>query len=438
MQLWRLVIKELWHRKLNFASGLLSVAIAVGCVAGALALLAAHDERTEAVIMQKEIETREAMRRMEDDYRRIMRDMGYNVLIVHEDQDVTAMQREGVPNTFLPDDYAERLAQGGIKTLNHLLPVLQLQTLWEEKEMEIIVAGVRGQVPIEHRRRARAEAGGGVGPDGTPIMEPVPRGTVNVGHALAERFDIAEGDELPINGATLTVNEVAPRRGAQEDITLWTHLDHVQEWFEREGQINGIFALECVCEADSLGQVIADVHRILPDTQVFEFSTIVRGRALARARAAEAHREAIEAERENRAALRQEREQTAMVLVPLAVVGAAVWVFLLTVANVRERRYEIGILRAVGFSAPRIIGLFQLRVIIMAVLGALAGYIAGVLVGASLGGAALSGAVISTTLSPLMLAMAVVGATVLACVAAWMPALQAAGQDPAEILKEMT
>ncbi len=436
MQLWQMVLKELFHRKLNFASGLISVAIAVGCVAGALALLAAHDERTEAVITQKEAETRAAMRQMEDDYRRIMRDMGYNVLILHEDQDFAALQRAGVPDTFLPDDYAERLAAGGISTLNHLLPVLQLKTHWDERDMEIIVAGVRGQVPIEHRRRARPE--GGIGPDGTPIMTPVPQGTVDVGHAIAERFRFSEGDELLLNGAALTVNKVLPRRGANEDITLWVHLDQAQEWFEQEGKINGIFALECVCHADSLGQIVEEVTRILPDTQVFEFSTLVQGRALARARAAEAHREAIEAERQNRAALRREREQTTLVLVPLAVLGAAVWVFLLTVANVRERRYEIGILRALGFSAIKIIGLFQLRVILMAVIGAPAGYVLGAVVGASLGGAALSGSVLGAALHPLLIVAAILAATALVCVAAWMPALRAAGQDPAEILKEMT
>lgn len=435
MQLWRLTLKELLHRKVSFVSGLISVAIAVACVSSALTLLAAHDLRTEAVITQKEADTRESMRQMEDDYRRIMRDMGYNVLILHQDQDFAKLQREGVPDTFMPDDYAQRLAQGGITTLNHLLPVLQQRTRWEERDMEVVIAGVLGQPPIQGRRSVE---GVGVGPDGTPIMTPVPRDGVDVGHALAERFGLSPGDALSLNGNTLTVNKCLPRRGAQEDITLWVHLDQAQEWFGMPGKINGIFALECVCHAESLGKIIEEVHGILPETQVFEFSSLVQSRALARARAAETHRDAIEAERRNRAALRHEREQMALVLTPMAAVGAAVWIFLLTMTNVRERRYEIGILRALGFSALKIIGLFQLRVLAMSLIGALFGYLAGVLAGILLGGAPVSSPLFAAALHPLYFLAAMIAAAMLAGVAAWIPALRAAAQDPAEILKEMT
>ena len=435
MQLWRLTLKELLHRKVSFMSGLISVAIAVGCVSGALTLLAAHDVRTEAVITQKEAETREAMRIMEDDYRRIMRDMGYNVLILHQDQDFAKLQQEGVPDTFMPDDYAQRLAQGGITTLNHLLPVLQRKARWEERDMEVVIAGVLGQPPIQGRRSVD---GVGVGPDGIPIMTPVPRGGVDVGYALAAQFNFSPGDKLLLNGKTLTVNKCLSRRGAQEDITLWVHLEQAQEWFGMPGKINGIFALECVCHAESLGKIIEEVHAILPETQIFEFSSLVQSRALARARAAETHRDAIEAERRNRAALRHEREQMALVLTPLAAAGATVWIFLLTAANVRERRYEIGILRALGFSAMKIIGLFQLRVLIMGILGGFCGYFAGVLAGTLLGGAPVSSQVFGAALHPLYFLAAMLAAAALAGVAAWIPALRAAAQDPAEILKEMT
>jgi len=129
---------------MNFSTGLLSVAIAVGCVVGALALLQAHDARTETLIVEKEAETRAAMLRLEDDYRRIMRDMGYNVLILHEDQDLGMLHDDGTPNVFMPDNYAEKLAEGGIKTLNHLLPILQQKAYWEERQVEVLVAGIRG------------------------------------------------------------------------------------------------------------------------------------------------------------------------------------------------------------------------------------------------------------------------------------------------------
>ncbi|MCK5862402.1 MAG: ABC transporter permease, partial [Candidatus Hydrogenedentes bacterium] len=385
------------------------------------------------VITQKEEETTKTMGQMEDDYRRIMRDMGYNVLIVHEDQDIALMQRDGIPNTFMPDNYAQRLVEGGISTLNHLLPVLQLKAQWKERDTEVMIAGVCGQASGMQRKQDTA----GVGPDGIPIMEPVPLGAVDVGYSLVERYDLIADDELMINGASLRINKCLERRGNKEDITLWVHLKQAQEWFEKPGKINGIFALECVCQADSLGKVSKEVRHILSDTQVFEFTALVESRSRARARAAEAHLEAVEAERQNRAVLRKEQERTAWALIPMAVAGAALWIFLLTMANVRERRYEIGILRALGFSALKIIGLFQLRIGIMAVIGAIIGYVVGALVGTVLGGIILL-SVVTAVLQPLPLFVAVLSAAILACAAAWLPALYAASQDPAEILKEMT
>lgn len=435
MHLWQLALKEALHSKLGFLSGLVSVAIAVGCVAGAFTLLQAHDARTEAVITQKEAETREAMRRLEDDYRMIMRDMGYNVLVLHEDQDITALHAEGVPDTVMPDNYADKLASGGITTLNHLLPVLQQRAFWEEQEIDVLVSGIKGQVPIKHRLQRARE--GGVGPDGTPIMTPVPPGHVDVGHAIVQRLDLKPGDTLTFNGADLAVNRCMPARGAQDDMTLWVHLDQAQQWFEKEGLINGILALECICEADALGKIVADVQRILPDTQVFEFSSMIRTRALARGRAAEAHREAIEAERLNRAAMRREREQMASVLAPLAVLGAAIWIFLITLANVRERRTEIGILRALGYGTGKIIGLFQLRTLLMGIVGAATGYVGGVIVGAVLGDAPSWRLVVGEIASPARFALALGAAVALACCAAWLPAMKAAAQDPADILREI-
>ena len=432
MQLWQLTLKEALHRKINFISGLLSVSVAVGCVAGALALLHAHDARTEAVILSKEKETREAMLRLENDYRRIMRDMGYNVLVLHEEQDVAALHAAGVPDRYMPESYGEKLAEGGISTLNHLLPVLQQKTWWEGQGIEVLVSGIKGQIPIAHRQRS-----GPVGPDGSPIMEPVPQGQVDVGYAVASRFGLDKGDAILFNGAELLVNRCFPRRGTQEDMTIWVHLAQAQEWFDKPGLINGILALECICEVDALGRIVAEVRGILPDVQVFEFGTLVRTRALARERAAEAHREAVDSERRNRMVMRQEREKLAALLAPVTVLGAAIWIMLLTYANVRERRTEIGILRALGYDGRRIIDLFQLRTLMMSSMGACLGYVVGVCVGAMLGGAPEWGPVMGQSFSLWRVVTALAGAILLSAVAAWVPARKAAEEDPAEILREV-
>jgi len=82
MKISSLVIKEIKRRKLNFALGLISVVFAVAAVIGALTMLQVHDIKTLEIISQKENETKERMALLRDDYRKITKKLGFNLLII--------------------------------------------------------------------------------------------------------------------------------------------------------------------------------------------------------------------------------------------------------------------------------------------------------------------------------------------------------------------
>ena len=426
MNVLRLSLREIAHRKLSFGLGLLSVMVAVGVLVGAVTMLNGHDLRTEQVIAQKEAETREEMTRMEDDYRRIMKDMGYNVLILHGNQDINELEQLGYPTHYMPEEYAQRLADEKISTLNHLLPLLQERVSWPEQGSEVLLTGVRGQVPIFH----------GMKHERPPIMDPVDPGEIKIGHDLARSLEVSEGDTVTMRGTELLVREVYNRRGTQDDLTAWVSLAQAQEWMGRQGQINGILALECICDPGDLGAIQQTVRAILPDTQTYEFASLIQARGLARQRAAEAHKTAIEQEMLYRANLRNERRAFAGILVPVAALGAAAWVMFLMMGNVRERRTEIGILRAIGVRASRIQHAFLLKAVMMGLLGGIVGLGAGVFAGAWLSevppGAESFGGLVDARL----LIAALLGAPILAALASWLPARSAARQDPAIVLQE--
>ncbi len=52
MNIWRLVLREIRHRTLNSLFALLSVAVAVGCLIGALTLLKADEIRTTEILAE--------------------------------------------------------------------------------------------------------------------------------------------------------------------------------------------------------------------------------------------------------------------------------------------------------------------------------------------------------------------------------------------------
>lgn len=433
MNIWRLVLKELWHRKTGLVLGLLSISTAMTAWIGAVSLMRANDLETDRLLTERERTTRGEMQRLEDDYRKIMRELGYNVLILPKEQDLSRLRAQGFPDTTMPYDYVERLGQGGIETLNHLLPVLQQRVEWPEEGLEIILSGTPGQMPILSQKKFLT-------PDGkaykNPIMETLPEGELILGHSVAQNLGLKAGDETVLRGDTFRVRKVNPAEGTSDDIAVWAQLDWVQEQLGMPGRINLILALECVCSAESLGLITAEVNGLVPDVQVMEFSSRVKARALARNRAEEAHREALEGERKHRLEITAAQRRFAAIMAPLVVGGAVVWMFFLFLGNARERRIEIGILRAIGTSENTLLAAFVLKSVAFGLVGAVIGFLLGHVLAAAWAGIALFSRDFIALLDFRLLAVALIAAPALCALAAWSAALPAIRKDPARILCE--
>lgn len=405
MTLPRLIVRELLYRRLNFALGLLSVAAAVACLVAQMGLLRQHDRRTEAIIAAKTAATQQRMAQLEDDYRKVTLKMGFNVLILPKDQNLADLYADDYASKFMPEEYATRLAKSRVATINHILPTLQQKVKWPERERTILLMGVRGVVYLQSAKQK-------------PLLEPVTAGTMVLGHELARNLQLAAGDQTKLLGREFTIARINPERGNKDDITVWINLTEAQELLDKKGQINAILALDCTCDTlDRLARIRAEISRILPDTQVIEFQSQALARAETRQRAAVEAAAAIEHEKAGRAKLRAEREAFAAILVPVALLGAAIWIAYLAFSNARDRVVEIGILRALGLRSRQILLLFLGRAVLTGMGGALAG----------LGVAALIA-------PPVLVPVVLVAAPLLTMLACWLPALWAAQQDPATIL----
>lgn len=430
---WRLLLNEIRYRKTAFLLGLLSVVAAMTAWIGSDALLRAHDLQTERILTDRARATQREMQRLEDDYRRIMRDLGYNTMILHQDQDLSALRAQGHPDTNLPYDAVDRLAQGGIETLNHLLPVLQQRVTWPEHDLEIILSGTPGQVPITHLTHFLT-------PDGSayrnPIMETIPPGELILGNSIAQTLRLQPGDDTRLMGTPFRIRAVNPAEGTTDDIAVWSHLDWMQQQLDLPGRINMILALECVCDADSLGRITEEVNALLPDVQVLEFSSRVVARARARNRAADAHKIAMEAEQRHRREMAASHRRFASVMAPLVIAASAAWMVFLFIGNVRERTVEIGILRAIGVREPTILVVFLLKSLIIGFIGALIGFVAGNALGARWAGLDLISQDFLLLLNLHDLLTALIAAPALCMLAAWFPVLWAIRRDPARILCE--
>ncbi len=400
MRLPRLVIREIGYRRLNFVLALLSVVVAVGCLVGVLTVLRGHDIRTAAT-----------MAKLEDDIRKEMKRLGFNVRILPKGQNLEDLYARDYASKFMPEEYVHKLANSKIMTIRHLLPSLRQKIEWPEQNGRVVIlVGVRGEVPLIHRTPK------------SPILHPVPPGSVVVGYLLHKGLGLLQGQTITLMGRRFQVSKLQPQTGTKDDITLWVNLEEAQALLGKKGLINEIMALKCHCAGGTpITKVREEIQRILPDTQVVEFAST----ALARARARDAAAAAA-------AQSRRQLERFASWLVPLVLVASMVWVGFLAFTNVRERLPEIGVMRAIGLRSSQVFLLFISRAIILGFAGAVVGYGAGFFGGVRW--TALPG---TELFDPLVLAAAIAVAPVLSALAAWLPATMAARQDPATILREI-
>ena len=426
MTIWSLLVREILHRMPNFLLGVMSVMVASGSLIGAVTLLRIHDIETGQILEEKRAKLDESMAALNDETRKAMLKLGFNVVILPKDQNLSEWYSDDYATKYMPEDYVEKLADSGVVTVRHFLPSLQQKIEWPELKRKIILVGTRGEVPNLHKSPVK------------PLVQKVPPGKITLGYELHRSMGIKVGDNVELMGKSFEVNNCYGERGNKDDITAWIWLAEAQELLDKEGKINAILALECHCESDALPMIRDDIAAVLPDTRVIERGSRAIARAEARTKVAERAALAIEEEKQGRAKLRQTRERFASILIPVVVTACAVWIAVLGFTNVRTRRDEIGILRTLGVSAKHVLIMFMSRHVILGVLGGALGFLAGVLGGYF--GAAGKGADVQIigadfSLAGLLLA-SVGGATALAVIAGWIPALMATRQDPAVVLRE--
>ena len=448
MTVWRLAIREIRHRKLSFLMGVVSVTTAVACLVGAKTLLRADrvitghlmqakQSEVENAIAAKEESVKQAGAELEDAMRKHMKGLGFNILILPEEQSRSEMLLNGMTAT-MPESYVDKLGQSKIVTINHLLPSVSQRVQWPEHDREVMLIGTRGEVPIQHRGLKK------------PLLEEVAEGKMVVGHEIQKELGLKVGDTVTFREQEFTVSEVHPERGSTDDVTVWINLGQAQEMLGMQNLINAILALECDCAGDRISAIRAEIEAILPGTQVVEKFSQALARAEARAKAKETAESALSREKESSQAmlireeqgrrhLEQQHAGFAAVLVPLVLIGSAATIFLLALANARQRTEEIGILRAIGLQTRQIILVFLSKAAVIGIMGGLLGIGLGYWVGWSLGGLSgnqldwqllfATGDLLTTIVSAPILALALSG------IASWLPALMAAQKDPAVVLQ---
>lgn len=428
MKTIKLTFKEIAYRKWNFILGLASIVAVIGVLVGAQAMLKAHDYATQSILTEKEAKTAALMAQMKEEMRVATLKLGLNLAILPKDQSLNDWYADDFGTKYLDESVVEKLADSGVVTVRHFLPILQQKVKWPEMKRTIILVGTRGEVPNLHKSPKE------------PLVQAVPAGKIVLGHELHRSLGLAPGERVSLLGEEFVVHKCHEERGSKDDITAWIPLARAQEMLSKPGKINAILALNCLCKGRDLALMRSEIAGAVPGVQVIELGTEkALARAEARFSAGRTARAALEDEKRLRGAMRDQRERFATILVMVMLGATVAWIGFLSWTNVRERRYEIGVMRAIGYKTLKIMNLFVIRAVLMGIAGGMAGAAVGVMLGKYWFGMVESQAVavaVGRLVDPGMLAAAIVLAPVLAVIGGWLPIMLAINQDPATVLRK--
>jgi len=394
------------HRKGHTLLALALVVSTVGLIVGSVLLVDAYRVQTE---------TRVA--RLDDEIRKITKNMGFNILILPRDQRLLDFYANDFGETTMPQSLVQRLADShDIVTINHLRPALYRKVEWTEKNnRQIILMGVTGVVPWTHRTNSKK-----------PLAEAVPPGTINVGSVLAKETGLQVGQDVQLLGETFQVQTIYEPRGTKDDITAWIDLATAQRMLDLPEQINLIQALECNCASiERLAEIEAEISNVLGnEVQVIELST----KAIARAKL--------------RTNVKKEGEETLAKLGQFTLYGfgllaamSSLTLALMFLRNALQRTSEIGILRAIGVTRHQLTFLFLSKALVLGVAGALVGLLVGLACTAVVGPLVMD-AFTLPTLPAFLIPIVLIATPLITMLATWIPIELVTGRDPARILRE--
>ena len=376
-----LIVKEIAFRRVNFLLSLLAVITAVALFVSVITTGRASERETT----------------------RLMRDMGLNLRIIPAGTDENAFWDRGFSDLTMPEEYARMLADHGGIGSNHITAFLVRTIEW--RGQKALLTGIAPEVFPPGKKKP-------------PIIDAIEPGTVYVGRQLAQSLEIRRGESVIILGTKLRVAGCGPETGTDDDIRIQCRLSDVQEMLGLPGRINEIRAIDCLCSGsgeEPLARLRSELARILPDTEVFLLGAKARAR------------------REQRIMV---RDTFAGIVFPLVVVVAAVWIALLSMLNVRERRIEIGIMRALGYGGGGIALLFLGRAFLMGVAGAGIGFAAGTALALGFGPDVFKVTAVGIRCDWTLLAWSLAAAPLLSCLAGFVLAMAAVTQDPALSLRQ--
>ena len=275
----------------------------------------------------------------------IMKNMGLNQRLVPESVDTIDSLLCSDRQKCFPEKTTEILASHTELPSRYYLSVLQEQ--YDIGGGKLVLTGIK---PVE-RPDDSAEKGN--------PARPVKKGTVRLGYESSRLLEAGDGGTVEIYGSRFDVAKIDDETGDLDDWRVYMNLSDAQRILKKPGEINCVLSFECLFPGGDMKHIHeyqkTRLEKILPGFKQINLEKI----AVAR---------------------HQSRNMTDSYLYFVSILVTIVMLAVVIITGIQEvedRKYETGILLAVGAGYCRIITLHCVKMLTLALIAGAAGFLIG-------------------------------------------------------------
>ncbi len=275
----------------------------------------------------------------------IMKNMGLNQRLIPESVDTIDSLICSDKQILFPEETTEILASHTELPSRYYLSVLQEQ--YEVGGRKIILTGIK---PVG-RPDDSAEKGN--------PTKPVKKGTVRLGYESAKVFDAGDGGSIELCGDSFDVSKIEDETGDLDDWRVYMNLADTQRILKKKGEINCVLSFECLFPGGDMKNIHeyqrTRLEKVLPGFKQINLEKI----AIAR---------------------HQSRNITDNYLYFISVLVTIAMLAVIIISGIKEvedRKYETGILLAIGAGHWRIIATYCSKMLLLAIIAGLIGFLIG-------------------------------------------------------------
>ena len=150
MNSFKLLFEEIRYRKTNFALSVFAITVASTVFVIGPTLIDGYGRDTQVRVKALQETTESELSKLDDETRKLMRDMGFNLMIVHSDTNMADFWADDFSTKDMPEDYIDRLAAAqSITLVTHLVASIQEKIDWNGQK--VLLVGHHKETPQAHK-----------------------------------------------------------------------------------------------------------------------------------------------------------------------------------------------------------------------------------------------------------------------------------------------